>query len=313
MDAWGNFWQKKHSTTFAGYYPDGYTTGYIADWWADILRSQKAGPTNVLEVGCGNASLLPRMLELGVCGTYTGVDVAKVQLCDAVEKRRGQNLAICLISEVAIEAFKCDQRFDIIASVYGVEYSPLELSLPVLKKLLCPQETMHFLVHHSGSVITAMSKKALTEFNFELKQRVLGELQAIDSLLVKQKGDLSKLERSSRAQIARERINQFISSVINVEPAQRNPILIDFAGAVLLYFKKLRLSKQERQLYLDSIMLDFQASQERFKQMVNVACDEQSIFSVEALLARSGFKSVRVSVLDNQGVPVAWNIQASLF
>ena len=134
-----------------------------------------------------------------------------------------------------------------------------------------------------------------------------------DSLLVKQKGDLSKLERSSRAQIARERINQFISSVINVEPAQRNPILIDFAGAVLLYFKKLRLSKQERQLYLDSIMLDFQASQERFKQMVNVACDEQSIFSVEALLARSGFKSVRVSVLDNQGVPVAWNIQASLF
>ena len=38
MDAWGNFWQKNHSTTFAEYYPDGYTSGYVADWWAAILE-----------------------------------------------------------------------------------------------------------------------------------------------------------------------------------------------------------------------------------------------------------------------------------
>ena len=39
MEAWGNFWQKGHSTTFGKYYDDGYTKGYISDWWEKILSS----------------------------------------------------------------------------------------------------------------------------------------------------------------------------------------------------------------------------------------------------------------------------------
>ena len=40
MEAWGIFWAKGHSTTFGEYYADGYTKGYIAKWWKDILAGR---------------------------------------------------------------------------------------------------------------------------------------------------------------------------------------------------------------------------------------------------------------------------------
>ena len=52
MDAWGNFWEKGHSTTFGEYYADGYTKGYIAHWWAAILNSRDTQKLHILEVGC---------------------------------------------------------------------------------------------------------------------------------------------------------------------------------------------------------------------------------------------------------------------
>ena len=57
MEAWGNFWQKGHSTTFGEYFADGYTNGYIADWWKQILSSYAGDKLQILEVGCGNGSI----------------------------------------------------------------------------------------------------------------------------------------------------------------------------------------------------------------------------------------------------------------
>jgi len=311
MDAWGNFWQKNHGTTFAEYYPDGYTSGYVADWWAAILQATVARPLDVLEVGCGNASLLPLVFELGIAGTYTGLDAAPVQLSAAAEKRSNNHMKTSLIGGVGIEAFQSQQKFDLIASVYGIEYSPLEQSLPVVKSLLSEQGSLHLLMHHSDSVITSMSAKDLDGFDFDLMQSIVQQLQAIDTLLAKYKGDIARLEKSMAAQAAREKINQFVTSVMNVEPAQRHPVLVDFASSVLIYFKKLRLTKHERKAYIESILVDFQASKERCRQMVNVARDSSSIAEFEILLNNSGFNNVSVSVLNNQGEPVAWNIKAN--
>jgi ubiquinone/menaquinone biosynthesis C-methylase UbiE len=88
MEAWGNFWGKGHSTTFGEYYADGYTKGYIADWWSTIVNQRQEKTLNILEVGCGNASLAPCLLDLNVTGTYTGVDAAQIQLSEAVQKRQ---------------------------------------------------------------------------------------------------------------------------------------------------------------------------------------------------------------------------------
>ena len=310
MDAWGNFWEKGHSTTFGEYYSDGYTKGYIAQWWTAILNSADAKDLHILEVGCGNASLLPCLLDQRVKGSYTGVDAAEVRLSEAVKKRANAELKINLKGGLGIEKFDSETQFDLIASVYGLEYSPLDHSLPLLRKLLAPKGEANFLMHHSGSVITEMSAKALGEFDFESMESVVSQLKAINSELNSHAGDPGKLQQSSVAHSARDSVNEFVSLVMDAGPEERNPISVDFAKAALSYFKKLRLSEADRKTYIDGILVDFHSSKERFRQMVDVARNEEQIKEFEQQLAAAGFTNVTAKPLLKDGAPVAWNIKA---
>ena len=311
MEAWGNFWQKGHSTTFGEYYADGYTNGYIADWWKQILGSYAGDKLQILEVGCGNASLLPATLDLGINGNYLGVDAADVKLSSAVEKRLNEKISVSLTGNTKIEDYQPDDKFNLIASVYGVEYSNLSLSLPLIKNMLMPDGRVNFLMHHSGSVITQMSQKALGEFDFELMKSVINNLEIINSELNKLHGKLPKLQKSKVAETARENVNTALGSIMNKPPSSRNPILVDFSVATLGFFKIIQQSKSDRKDYLDSILPDFYSSKERFSQMVNVARDEQEIKTFEKNMVDAGFSEVIIESMDKDEKPVAWKITAS--
>jgi SAM-dependent methyltransferase len=311
MEAWGNFWQKGHSTTFGEYYADGYTKGYIADWWSDIISQRQEKTLNILEVGCGNASLAPCLLDLNVTGTYTGVDAAQIQLSEAVQKRGNHHLELSLHSETCIENFQSTEQFDLIASVYGLEYSPLKKSLPLLKKFLAPSGQLTLLMHHAKSVITEMSVKALTEFDFDQMEKVITYINDINDELNQFQGDLKALSQSTKAEAAREAVNEFISSVMNKSTEERNPILVDFSQSVLLFFKKVRETEQQRRDFIDGILPDFHASKERFTQMVNVARNDKQIETFKTQLMDAGFNNVKIDPINNEGVPVAWNVHAN--
>ncbi|MCS5594830.1 MAG: class I SAM-dependent methyltransferase [Porticoccaceae bacterium] len=311
MEAWGNFWQKGHSTTFGEYYADGYTKGYIADWWSTIVSQREEKALNILEVGCGNASLVPCLLDLNIKGTYTGVDAAQVQLSEAVQKRGNHNLTLSLHSETGIEKFQSTEQFDLIASVYGLEYSPLEQSLPLLKKLLAPDGQLTLLMHHAKSVITEMSVKALTEFDFDQMKKIVTYINDINDELNQCQGDLKALSKSPKAETARESVNEFISSVMNKSTAERNPILVDFSQSVLAFFKKIRQPEHQRRDFIDSILPDFHASKERFVQMVNVARNDTEIKTFQTQLTDAGFTNIKINPINNEGVPVAWNVHAN--
>lgn len=311
MEAWGNFWQKGHSTTFGEYYADGYTKGYIADWWSTIVSQRQEKTLNILEVGCGNASLAPCLLDLNVKGTYTGVDAAQIQLSEAVQKRGNHHLELSLHSETGIETFQSTEQFDLIASVYGLEYSSLEQSLPLLRKLLAPKGQLTILMHHAKSVITEMSVKALTEFDFDQMEKVITYINDINDELNQSQGNLKVLSKSPKAEAARESVNEFISSVMNKSTAERNPILVDFSQNVLLFFKKVRETEQQRRDFIDGILPDFHASKERFTQMVNVARNDKQIETFKTQLMDAGFNNVKIAPINNEGVPVAWNVHAN--
>lgn len=311
MDAWGNFWAKGHSTTFGEYFKNGYTEGYVASWWANILNKRIAQRQDVLEVGCGNASLLPAMLDLRVKGSYTGLDAAPVNISDAVKRRHNAELSISLHGNTCVEDFDSEHMFDLIASVYGLEYSDTDISLPLLKSRLKPEGKLHLLMHHSQSVITTMSEKALGEFDFDLMETAVAYLRIINEELDRQQGDLKSLEKSEAAIKAKDSVNEFISSVMNTEQSERNPILVDFSQALLEYFKQIRSSSIQRSTYIAGIMQDFHASKERYRQMVSVARDEKKIDTFRSDLASAGFKDVDILVLQKDGRPVAWYVSAA--
>ena len=297
MEAWGNFWGKGHSTTFGEYYADGYTKGYIANWWKNIINGYNSESLNILEVGCGNASLLPGLLDLDVSGTYTGVDAAQVQLPNAVEKRKNELLEIKLKGQTGIESFMTTQQFDVIASVYGLEYSPLNQSLPLLKNLLAPNGQLRLLMHHADSVITAMSAKALTEFDFALMEKAVAYLTDINDELNRLNSDLTQLSQSAKAETARESVNVFISSVMNKPTTERNPIMVDFCQALLTFFKQIRLPVEERARLITGILPDFYASKERFSQMVDVARNKRQIDNFKRQMSGAGFTNIKICLL----------------
>lgn len=164
MDVWENLWQKGFSTTFGKHFPDGYTETYVGDWLSDVIRARTEDRLNILEVGCGNASLVPCLLDLNTKGTYTGVDSAKIHLSSVAQKRLNSHLDISLHGETGIETFQSTDQFDIIASVFGLEYTPVDKSLPLLRKLLAPQGELVMIMHHSESSITKHSRNTLKTF-----------------------------------------------------------------------------------------------------------------------------------------------------
>ena len=177
--------------------------------------------------------------------------------------------------------------------------------------MLMPDGRVNFLMHHSGSVITQMSRKALGEFDFELMKSVINNLEIINSELNKLHGKLPKLQKSKVAETARENVNTALGSIMNKPPSSRNPILVDFSVATLGFFKIIQQSKSDRKNYLDSILPDFYSSKERFSQMVNVARDEQEIKTFKKNMVDAGFSEVIIEPMDKDEKPVAWKITAS--
>ncbi|WP_298634694.1 class I SAM-dependent methyltransferase [uncultured Umboniibacter sp.] len=309
MDAWGNFWQKGHSTTFGEYYADGYTRGYINSWWRNVI-AEAASPLSVLEVGCGNASLLPVLFESHLEGHYVGVDAADVAVSDAVTKRDNGSFSVELVARQGIELATLPRDdFDIIASVYGLEYSNLDQSIPRLKSLT-KEGRVELLVHHNDSIITKMSEKALSEFDFIVMAIVVQALVDIDICLNECHGDPALLPQNAKAVAAREVVNDEVSKIMNVDPESRNPILVDFVTQVLLYFKHIRDDTKSRKLRINSILPDFEASKERFRQMVEVAKDEKGAEAICQQFRDVGFAKVHKQSLEHEGAPVAWAITA---
>ena len=62
--------------------------------------------------------------------------------------------------------------------------------------MLLPDGQVNFLMHHSGSVITQMSQKALGEFDFDLMKSVIDNLKIINSELNRLHGKLPKLKKA---------------------------------------------------------------------------------------------------------------------
>ena len=84
MNPWSVFWRQGHSTTFGDYFKHGYD-GAVANWWNGHVEALEAGST-VLEVGCGNCSLLPFLVRAGSGGRYIGVDLAAIEISEAAGK-----------------------------------------------------------------------------------------------------------------------------------------------------------------------------------------------------------------------------------
>jgi ubiquinone/menaquinone biosynthesis C-methylase UbiE len=308
MNPWSVFWRQGHSTTFGDYIKQGYV-GAIAEWWqlhVDALQPEFA----VLEVGCGNCSLLPALAKSGKPGRYIGVDLASVDVSEIAR----QNLAATTIEVVvhsetpAEEIPEADASLDVVASVFGVEYSDPDRSLAEISRILKPGGKFLALLHHDGSIVTSMSRRALSEYVDDDVDAV------IDALLTISKArddtpDLSQLKNNADAEKARRKINELAGRYLgDTNPDTGNATMFEFTSNALKFFRMMREDSTSRAAFIEALAEEHAASRERFEQMVSVALDESGVRQLEVKLAELGFDATRVNVIHSNNDILAWEL-----
>ena len=149
MNAWNNLWEKEaFNTTFGRRFPN-----FVYNWLNELKLDG-----DILEVGCGNASLVPFLLDNQIGKSYTGVDSAKIHFTTKVPLL---GLDCVLYKETQMEDTSFIGEFDHVVSIFGIEYTFMFRTLPLVYESLKKNGQIHFMMHNSNSGITAFAKKQL--------------------------------------------------------------------------------------------------------------------------------------------------------
>ena len=308
MNPWSVFWRQGHSTTFGDYFKQGYD-GAVASWWQAHVDAFSDDVT-VLEVGCGNCSLLPGLVKSGRRGRYVGVDLAAVEISEVAKKGLdSSDIDVVLHGETPAEKIpEDDASVDVVASVFGIEYTDLDKSLGEAQRILKPGGKLVTLLHHDESVVTSMSRRALAEYDEQDLEAVIAALGTI-SKARDDTPDLSELKNNPEAEKAREEINRLAGKYLsNTDPDTANATMFELMTNALKFFKMMGASSEDRQQFIDALASEHRASHERFDQMVTVALDQGGIEQLEVKLADLGFTNTRVDVILTNNETLAWEL-----
>lgn len=271
---------------------------------------------DILDIGCGNGALVIPTLEVLRAGSYSGVDLAKVEFSAPAKAKRNSNpnFDAELFGQTPAESLPFeDDSFDLASSIYGIEYSDITQSTAEIYRVLRKQGKFQALMHASESVITDMTARALGEYRDEDMAKIMDSLISIDNELNRLK-DLARLKSSTKAEEARENLNKFASKYMsNLDPKTGNAIMVQFVGDALKYFKILKQSAQVRSDYLQGLESEFAASRERYIAMANAAKSANQMDDIVKSLKNLGFKNVTADLFysDSENKELAaWNICA---
>ena len=308
MNPWSLFWRQGHSTTFGDYFKQGYE-GAVADWWKSTLDALPANPV-IMEVGCGNCSLLPAMITSGIGGKYLGVDLARVELSPVAREGLAESgIEVVLHPETPAEEIpEPDMSVDLVVSVFGIEYSDLDRSLPEVLRLLQPGRQFRALLHHDASVVTSMSRRAIAEYDSEDLASVIEALGVISSERDKA-ASIAELKASPQAEKHRKIINMLAEKYLSsTDPRTANATMFEIMTNALKFFKMMGAESEARQQFISSLYDEHTASHERFKQMVAVALDEAGIAAMQEKLNALGFSETRANVIYSNKDILGWEL-----
>jgi len=315
MDAWSRFWRQGHTTTFGDYFDKGYA-GPVKHWLDSLPEQIKStdGPLNVLELCCGNGSLLPFLFSLERRFHYTGVDAAKVALPDKLQD--GMKLAtgtVSLLGNTPIEALpESIQAVSMALSIYGMEYSRLDEALAGLRPRMAPQGQLFALMHHSESIVAKMSARAVAEYDEADIESIRQALTTIDDVLIAT-GNIEMLKADQQAEQARKFMNGMGNKYIRGATMDTgNAFMADHVLAALRFFKLLGHRAEERSHFIDELGQEASAARERHQQMLSVAKSAEEMRFLADTMQSMGWSEVKYQELINKEDVIGWTLTASV-
>ena len=313
MDAWSRFWQQGHTTTFGDYFEEGYA-GPVKTW-LDSLKDHLGPETSslrVLELCCGNGSLVPFLVSLNRPFAYTGVDAANVSLPtmvrDAATHSQG---SIEMVPNTPVEALpESITGIDCCLSIYGIEYSELPTTLDGTLARMNPDGKLFALLHHQDSIVARMSRRAASEFHIADIELIENALSTIHGAL-QRVGSVSALKTDAQSEQARKFMNGMANKYIKGATLENgNAFMADHVLAALRFFKLLGQKSKVREQFISELREEAHAALERHQQMVSVAKDAADMQNLTSAMAAMGWSDVQTQELTDKDDIIGWTLTA---
>ncbi len=314
MEEWSRFWRQGHTTTFGDYFSNGYA-GPVKDWLDSIsepmLHDRES--LNVVELCCGNGSLLPFLLSLDVPFKYSGFDAADVELPDIlrdpVSRARG---GIALVGNTPVENLPDNvQDISTCLSIYGMEYSDLNRTLAGVLQRMTRAGQLFALLHHHDSVVAQMSARAVSEYDEKDIAAIRNALTTINDTFLKL-SDVEALKLDADAEEARKLINGMGNKYVRGATLETgNAFMADHVLAALRFFKLLGQTHEMRTHFIAELESEASAAKIRHQQMLSVASTSAEMEDLVTQMRKMGWRDLQHTELQHKGDIIGWTLTAS--
>ena len=255
---------------------------------------------------------MPGLINVSIEASYIGIDIANVSIPqDIVESLKESSVTAKLITGTGLESLPDNiEEIDLAVSVFGLEYSDLDCSLPKVYRALTANGRLEAILHHSGSIVCDMSKRALNEFcpeDFEATCEHLFVIsRALDVAL-----HPSDLASNKKAEKARKKINAMCDKYMrDTDLKTGNAFMFEQMAHALKFFRITNSSSGERNTFIKNFRAQTLASRERHQQMVSVAMDASQVEKLQRKLMVLGFTKANFNTVSQSGEVLGWKISA---
>ena len=287
----------------------------MKNWLDSISQGMTHGreSLNVVELCCGNGSLLPFLLSLNLPFDYSGFDAADVELPeilrDPVDQAKGN---IALVGNTPVEVLPNNaQHITTCLSIYGMEYSELNKTLAGVLPRMIPGGQLYALLHHHESVVAQMSARAVSEYDDKDIAAIRDALTTINDTFLKL-GDVEALKVNADAEAARKFINGMGNKYVRGATLETgNAFMVDHVLAALRFFKLLGQTHEVRAHFIAELENEANAARVRHQQMLSVASTSAEMEDLVDQMGTMGWHDTQYAELLHKGDIIGWTLIAS--
>lgn len=307
---WSEYWQQGHLTSFGNSFNLSYS-GELKHVWDALFETLDDG-FNSLDLATGNGAI-PILLdqftrEKNIRGAIEAIDLATINTSAIKKKYRFFN-EIEFKSQISCEQVSTlEQKFDLITSQFGIEYSDIEKSLIACKSVLKPDGIIGLVCHHNNSHIIKRNKatyNVLIDDTFtQCVKYFFGLIRA--SFCVKSKNDIALLKKNEQAEHCRKGLNVTLQRL--TESNEQGLIDSELPNYIQTFMRTgIIWSESEKKSYIEHITLQLETLRLRLDELVNAALSVPEVAMLKTFCSINKLELIsQEQIHDNTGQLVAW-------
>ncbi len=316
--AWSRYWATGARHSCAGSF-----VGHYGEATADFWRKQFAKLTpsdHLLELGCGNGSLLRFLAEMhsALPAGISAVDSAKLDPSWVATLPTAMNERLSLYAGTPAQALPLpDHSVTHLCSQYALEYFAADDVWAEIQRVLAPEAAVSVISHHADSLLSQVAKAECQHCEWLLSpDGVLDNAEALLPVFF----DLAALgpQRVGQDPVANRKRAEFNQVLMALEERahshQHGQVLHDVAQQVMRILKMGSVAgNQDRaNVAMQQLRTVVQDSRLRALELVACALDESAVTGWCQRLRAIGMQHVDVAPIHEQSHLFGWTIVATV-